>query len=102
MQVYRMNRDGSDITQMTFEEQNNWFGHVSPDCRKVVNLSYRKGDLLSSEHLPNMRAELWMMNYDGSEREKIMEFFGVQGSINVNSWSADSRYFAFVSYEIER
>lgn len=102
MQVYRMNRDGSDIKQMTYEEQNNWFGHVSPDCRKVVNLSYRKGDLLPSEHLPNMRVELWMMNYDGSEREKIMEFFGGQGSLNVNSWSADSRYFAFVSYEIEK
>lgn len=100
MQVYRMNTDGSDIKQMTFEEQNNWFGHVSPDCKKVVNLSYRKGDLRPDEHLPNMEVDLWMMDYDGSNREKLFTFFGGQGSINVNSWSKDSRYFAFVSYDV--
>ncbi len=101
MQVYRMNTDGSDIRQMTYEDQNNWFAHISPDCRKVVNLAYRRGDSHPGEHLPNMYVELWMMNYDGSGREKIMEFFGGQGSLNVNSWSSDSRYFAFVSYDIE-
>lgn len=99
MQVYRMNRDGSDIKQMTFEDCNNWFGHVSPDGKKVVNLAYRTGDSHPGEHLPNMQVQLWMMNYDGSNRNKILEFFGGQGSINVNSWSGDSRYFAFVSYD---
>lgn len=101
MQLYRMNTDGSEIKQMTFEDYNNWFGHVSPDCKKVVNLSYRKGDLQPNEHLPNMQVQLWLMNYDGSNRRKILEFFGGQGSINVNSWSGDSRYFAFVSYDIQ-
>lgn len=101
MQVYRMDRDGSNAKQMTYEKLNNWFGHVSPDCKKVVNLAYREGDLLPNEHLPNMQVELWMMDYDGGNREKILEFFGGQGSINVNSWSGDSRYFAFVSYDID-
>lgn len=100
MQLYRMNTDGSNIEQMTFEEQNNWFGHISPDCKTVVNLAYKKGHLKADEHLPNMQVELWMMNYDGSNRQKILEFFGGQGSLNVNSWSKDSRYFAFVSYDI--
>ncbi len=101
MQVYRMNTDGSDIKQMTFENRNNWFGHVSPDGKKVVNLAYRVGDLKPNEHLPNMQVELWIMDYDGSNRKKILSFFGGQGSLNVNSWSADSRYFAFVSYEVQ-
>ncbi|MCQ2592435.1 MAG: hypothetical protein MJ188_06580 [Treponema sp.] len=101
MQLYRMNVDGSDVKQMTFEDYNNWFGHISPDCKKVVNLSYRKGDLQPNEHLPNMQVQLWMMDYDGSNRKMILEFFGGQGSINVNSWSGDSRYFAFVSYDIQ-
>lgn len=101
MQVYRMNPDGSNIKQITFEDCNNWFGHVSPDCKKVVNLAYRKGDSHPGEHLPNMQVQLWMMDYDGSNRHKILEFFGGQGSINVNSWSGDSRYFAFVSYDIQ-
>lgn len=49
-----------------------------------------------------MQVELWMMDYDGTNRRKILEFFGGQGSINVNSWSEDSRYFAFVSYDIQK
>jgi Tol biopolymer transport system component len=101
MQIFRMKRDGSEQTQMTFEDRNNWFAHVSPDGQKVVNLSYSKEGLDAKEHLPNMDVELWMMSPDGSNREKILEFFGGQGSINVNSWSPDSRKFAFVMYELE-
>lgn len=102
MQLYRMNTDGSYIKQMTFERRNNWFGHVSPDGKKVVNLAYRVGDSHPGEHLPNMQVELWMMDYNGTGRKKILEFFGGQGSVNVNSWSGDSRYFAFVSYDIQK
>ncbi|MCQ2598581.1 MAG: TIM barrel protein [Treponema sp.] len=102
MQLYRMNADGTEIKQMTFEKLNNWFGHVSPDGKQVVNLAYREGDLLVKEHLPNMQVQLGMMDYNGSNRRKILEFFGGQGSINVNSWSGDSRYFAFVSYDIQQ
>jgi hypothetical protein len=29
----------------------------------------------------------------------LKEFFGGQGTINVNSWSPDSKRFAFVRYE---
>ena len=100
MQIWRMNRDGSGQTQMTFNERNNWFAHVSPDGNRVVYLSYGKNDLEAGEHLPNMRVELWMMNADGTGHHKLLSFFGGQGSINVNSWSADSRHIAFVSYEI--
>jgi hypothetical protein len=42
-----------------------------------------------------------MMKADGTEREKILEFFGGQGSINVNSWNKESTKFAFVMYELE-
>lgn len=101
MQIYRMNTDGTDVKQITSDERNNWFGHVSPDCKKVVNLAYKAGHLHPNEHLPNMRVELWIMDYDGSNRRKLIEFFGGQGSINVNSWSGDSRYFAFMSYDIQ-
>lgn len=100
MQVWRMNRDGSEPVQMTMNESNNWFPHISPDGRKVVYLSYRKGDLKPTEHFPNMQVELWMMNYDGSGKQRMLSFFGGQGSINVNSWAADSRHIAFISYEL--
>lgn len=99
MQVWRMNRDGSEPTQMTFTDRNNWFPHVSPDGKKVAWLSYRKGDLEPGEHLPNMQVELWLMDYDGSNPRRAASLFGGQGSINVNSWSPDSRRLAFISYE---
>ena len=100
MQVWRCRRDGSERTQITDNRRNNWFPHVSPDGKKVVYLSYREGDLNPDEHLPNMEVEIWKMNADGTQQEKLVSFFGGQGSINVNSWAADSRRIAFVSYEI--
>ena len=99
MQVWRMNRDGSDPVRMTRNEENCWFGHISPDGKKVVYIVYHKGHLRPDEHLPNMQCELWGMNADGSGPRRLCSFFGGQGTINVNSWAPDSRHFAFVSYE---
>ncbi len=99
MQVWRMNRDGSEPMQMTRGEENFWFGHVSPDGQKVACIAYRKGHLDPAEHLPDMQVSLWLMNRDGTNLRRILSFFGGQGSINVNSWAPDSRHFAFVSYE---
>jgi hypothetical protein len=31
--------------------------------------------------------------------EVLSEFFGGQGTINVNSWSPDSKHFSYVIYE---
>jgi len=101
MQCWRMNRDGSEPVQMTFTDRNNWFPHVSPDGEKVVYISYRKEDLKPAEHLPNLYVQLRMMNYDGSDDRELLELFGGQGTINVNSWSPDSKRFAFVMYDPE-
>ncbi len=101
MQVWKMNRDGSAQQQMTFCERNNWFPHISPDGKQVVYISYSKDGLDPSEHLANMQVQLRMMEYDGSNDRCILEFFGGQGSINVNSWHPDSGRFAFVRYQLE-
>lgn len=101
MQIWRMNRDGSGQAQVTNSEKNNWFGHVSPDGKNVVYLAYGRDQLEPNEHLPNMPVELWLMDSDGSGQHRILSLFGGQGSINVNSWAADSRQFAFVSYEVK-
>lgn len=101
MQCWRMERNGSNPTQMTFAERNNWFPHVSPDGKQVVYLSYSKDGLDPNEHLPNMQVQLRLMNADGSNDRMILAFFGGQGSINVNSWNRDSRRLAFVMYELE-
>lgn len=98
MQVWRMNRDGSGLTQMTDSDANNWFGHVSPDGKHIIYLTFAKGELEPNEHLPNMYVSLGMMDYDGQNKKKLLDLFGGQGSINVNSWAPDSRRIAYVKY----
>jgi TolB protein len=102
MQVWRMNVDGSEQTQMTFDESNNWFPHVSPDGEFVAFLAYRKGDVAPSDHPANKNVEIRLMSSAGGETRNLVELFGGQGTINVNSWSPDSRQLAFVSYEIKK
>ncbi len=99
MQAWKMNADGSEQTQMTFDEDwNAWFPHISPDLSKVVYLAYRKGDLEPGQHLPDKNVEIRMIPAEGGKPETLLKIFGGQGSINVNSWSPDSSKFAFVSY----
>ena len=101
MQAWRMKSDGSEQTQMTFDEGwNTWFPHISPDRQKVVMLAYKKGDVQPNEHLPHRHVELRFMNADGTGVRTLAAFFGGQGTINVNSWSPDSERFAFVRYRI--
>ena len=38
----------------------------------------------------------------GGKAETIVKLFGGQGTLNVNSWSPDSRRFAFVSFELAK
>jgi TolB protein len=97
MQIWRMNRDGSDPVQMTFDEYNDWFPHPSPDGKNVTMLSYGKE---IKGHPSNQTVWLRMMPAEGGEPVVLSELFGGQGTKNVPSWSPDSRRFAFVSYEL--
>ena len=98
MQVWRMDADGANPTQMTFDEANNWFPHISPDGKRIVFISYRKGDVEPGAHPPNKNVQLRLMSAIGGEFKVLLELFGGQGTINVNSWAPDSQRFAFVSY----
>jgi Tol biopolymer transport system component len=96
MQIYRMNTDGSEVEPVTNDNRNNWFGHVSPDGKWMVYLSYEpdvKG------HPANQDVMLRLHNLgDGTEKD-LVKLFGGQGTINVPSWSPDSKRVAFVSYQ---
>lgn len=99
MQIFRMECDGRNMEQMTHQNSNNWFPHISPDREKVVYLSFCKEDLEPWQHVQDKNVSLWIMDYNGKNKQEIVKLFGGQGTINVNSWSPDSRKIAFVSYK---
>lgn len=100
MQVWRMKTDGTEQTQMTFEDSNNWFPHISPNCKLVCYISYNKNDVEPGDHPANKNVKLMVMPAKGGKPKVLVELFGGQGTLNVNSWSPDSKQFAFVSYQL--
>ena len=99
MQVWRMEADGSNPTHMVDEEANCWFPHISPDARQVVYIAYRKGDVAPGDHPANKNVEIRLVPAEGGKSKTLVSLFGGQGTMNVNSWSPDSRKIAFVTYE---
>lgn len=103
MQIWRMKIDGTEQTQMTFDEnRNSWFPHISPDGEKVVYIAYKKGDVEPGDHPRDKDVELLLIPAKGGKPKSLLKLFGGQGTINVNSWAPDSKQFAFVSYVKKR
>jgi Tol biopolymer transport system component len=101
MQVWRMEADGANPTQMVKEDANCWFPHVSPNGKWVVYIAYGKNDVKPGDHPANKHVELRLAPADGCESKTIVKLFGGQGTINVNSWSPDNRTVALVSYRLK-
>jgi TolB protein len=97
MQVWRMKADGSEQTQITSDDYNNWFPHPSPDGKWIAFISFDKS---VQGHPANKDVVLRMMPAGGGEIQVLAKLFGGQGTINVPSWSPDSRNLAFVSYRL--
>jgi Tol biopolymer transport system component len=98
MKIWRMRPDGAQQEQVTFgEDYNDWFAHPSPDGKWLVFVSYDKS---VTGHPQNKDVVLRLMPANGGEPEIIAHLFGGQGTINVPSWSPDSRQVAFVSYDL--
>lgn len=96
MQIWRMRADGRDPEQVTHDEANHWFPHPSPDGQWLVYLTYAKE---VKGHPENQDVTLHLMPLRGGPVQVLAKLFGGQGTINVPSWSPDSRRLAFVSYQ---
>lgn len=96
MQIWRMEPDGKNAEQVTKDEFNNWFPHVSPDGKWIALLSFPK-EVDPSDHPYYKRVYLRLMPVEGGAPKVIAYIYGGQGTINVPSWSPDSRMLAFVS-----
>ena len=88
--------------RITSDEWQDWFPHVSPDGKRIVSLSFPPE---VKDHNGRMQVQLRMIEAPGAagkpaKIETVVRIFGGQGTINVNSWSPDSKKFAYVVYEL--
>ncbi len=105
--IWRMPPEGAGpgdakAQQVTSDEFEDWFPHISPNGKWMVFLSFPKGVKTHNDKLEGV--SLRLMPTPGKQVkpgkiEMLTTFFGGQGTINVNSWSPDSKRFAFVVYE---
>ncbi len=95
MQIYRMRTDGSELTRVTEDGSGNWFPHISPDGRWMAYLAY---DASVKGHPADKDVDVRLLDLENGTTTTVASIFGGQGTINVPSWSPDSREFAFVSY----
>jgi len=96
MQIWRIKPDGSGREQLTFDNYNNWFPHISPDGKWMVIISFPP-DIDPNSHPSYKRVMLRILPASGGEPRVLAYLYGGQGTINVSSWSPDSKQIAFVS-----
>ena len=97
-QIARMRPDGSEMTRLTDEPTVDWFPHISPDGQLAVHLAYPPG---TQGHPADLWVDLKLVRGgDWAGATCVAHLFGGQGTINVNSWSPDSRQFAYVTYPL--
>jgi Tol biopolymer transport system component len=103
--IWRMPADGAGpndakAERITSDENEDWFPHPSPDGKWLLFLSYKKG---TRGHPANQDVVLRLMPLPGDRIgtptiQVLDAFVGGQGTINVASWSPDSKRFAYVTY----
>ena len=106
-QIWRIptDREGEgdgDAQRITQGDSCDWFPHPSPNGKWLTMISFARG---TRGHPPYRQVQLRVMAMPGDKLKKletpnmIVPLLGGQGTINVNSWSPDSKRFAYVSYE---
>ncbi len=97
MHIYRMRPDGSQQTQLTNDEYDNWFPHPGPDNRSIAYIAYMEDQ--NGGHPFGKDVKLRLLDVETLEiRDLTPVFYGGQGSFNVHSWSPDGKNIAFVRY----
>jgi TolB protein len=97
MHIYRMRPDGSEQTQLTNDEYDNWFPHPGPDNRSIAYIAYIEDQ--QGGHPFGKDVKLRLLDVETSQiRDLTPVFYGGQGTLNVHSWSPDGKNIAFVRY----
>jgi TolB protein len=108
--IWRMPAEGAGpadahAEQVTNDELEDWFPHFSPNGKWMLVFSFPKGTTNHNEKMDGVVLRLAPApgkKPPAAKFDVLTTFFGGQGTINVNSWSPDSRRFAYVVYEALR
>jgi hypothetical protein len=99
MQVWRKRLDGSEPEALTSDEYSNWFPHPSPDGLRLAFLSYPKGTRGPKAGVADYGdVFLRVMTLADRKVTTIAKINGGRGTLDLPSWSPDSRRLAFISY----
>jgi Tol biopolymer transport system component len=97
-QLARIPDAGGPVERLVVSETVDWFPHLSPDGRFASFISFPAGTL---GHPADLDVSVSLVSTaDWSTPLATYPLFGGQGTLNVNSWSPDSRRFAFVAYPV--
>jgi TolB protein len=98
-QLARVPASGGRRERLLSSDTVDWFPHLSPDEQFATYISFPAGTLGHPADLPvEVRV---VRTADWSQPIQVFPLFGGQGTINVNSWSPDSRRFAYVAYPLD-
>jgi TolB protein len=99
-QLARLPAEGGRMERLVESETVDWFPHLSPNGELASYISFPPGTL---GHPPDLDVEVRLVR-TADWRDCVWRFplFGGQGTINVNSWSPDSRRFAFAAYPVQQ
>jgi Tol biopolymer transport system component len=106
--IWRMPPEGAGPSdakaeKVTDNDLEDWFPHISPDGKQTLVFGFPKGTENHNDKMAGV--QLRLMATPGAKvklpakMETLVTFYGGQGTINVNSWSPDSKKFAYVVYE---
>lgn len=97
-QIARIRTDGTGFERLVASDTVDWFPHPSPDGSLATYVRFGAGTL---GHPADRDVEIALVStQEWTTPVHTFSLFGGQGTLNVNSWSPDSRRFAYVAYPI--
>ena len=101
MQIWRMKPDGSDQEQITHDDYDNWFAHISPDGKWFDYITFLPQETPAGIHPPYKHVYIRLLPIDGKGTPRVLAYvYGGQGTMNTPNWSPDGKKIAFISNSV--